>query len=39
MLARAGRGRIRLSVRVLHGESVAAMFDGVFAAAVRRKEK
>jgi len=39
MLARAGRGRIRLSVQVLYGESVAAVFDGVFAAATRRKER
>ena len=38
MLLRAGRGRIRLSVQVRHGGSVAAIFDGVFAAAVRRGE-
>jgi thioesterase domain-containing protein len=38
MLLRAGRGRIRLSVHVRHGESVAAIFDGVFAAAMRRGE-
>jgi thioesterase domain-containing protein len=38
MLSRAGRGRIRLSVQVRHGESVAALFEGVFAAAMRRKE-
>jgi thioesterase domain-containing protein len=38
MLARAGRGRIRLSVQVRHGGNVAAIFDGVFAAALRRKE-
>jgi thioesterase domain-containing protein len=38
MLSRAGRGRIHLSVQVRHGASVAAVFDGVFAAAMRRKE-
>jgi thioesterase domain-containing protein len=36
MLVRAGRGRIRLSVQVHHAQSVAARFDGLFAAAVRR---
>ncbi len=38
MLSRAGRGRIRLRVQMRHGESVAAIFDGVFAAAMRREE-
>ena len=37
MLARAGRGRIRLQREMLdHGEILAAVFDGLFAAAMRR---
>src|SRR5277367_3714974 len=36
MLQRAGRGRIRLRVEINYGETVAALFDGVFAAAIRR---
>jgi thioesterase domain-containing protein len=35
MLERAGRGRIRLSVEVTCGRSVAVVLDGVFAAALR----
>ncbi len=37
MLARAGRGRIRLRVEMYHGKIlVATVFDGLFAAAMRR---
>jgi thioesterase domain-containing protein len=35
MLERAGRGRIRLRVNMHHGATLAAVFDGLFAAAVR----
>ena len=35
MLQRAGRGRIRLRVEINYGDTVAALFEGVFAAAVR----
>jgi thioesterase domain-containing protein len=35
MLQRAGRGRIRLRVEINYGETLAALFDGVFAAAIR----
>jgi thioesterase domain-containing protein len=35
MLERAGRGRIRLRINMYHGETLAAVFDGLFAAAVR----
>ena len=35
MLQRAGRGRIRLRVEINHGDTVAALFEGVFAAAIR----
>ena len=34
MLQRAGRGRIRLRVEINYGESLAALFEGVFAAAL-----
>jgi thioesterase domain-containing protein len=36
MLARAGRGRISLRVEMHHGEILAAVFEGLFAAAMRR---
>jgi thioesterase domain-containing protein len=36
MLARSGRGRIRLHVEILDGATLAARFDGVFVAALRR---
>lgn len=35
MLQRAGRGRIDLTVQIHHGATLAAVFDGVFAAALR----
>ena len=35
MLQRAGRGRIRLRVEINYGDTVAALFEGVFAAAMR----
>jgi thioesterase domain-containing protein len=35
MLMRAGRGRIRLRVEMHHGQKLAAVFDGLFAAAMR----
>jgi thioesterase domain-containing protein len=36
MLQRAGRGRIRLRVEIIYDQTLAALFDGVFAAAVRQ---
>lgn len=36
MLERAGRGRIRLQVRMHEGAVLATVFDGLFAAAMRR---
>jgi thioesterase domain-containing protein len=36
MLARSGRGRIRLHVDIQDGQTLAARFDGVFVAALRR---
>ncbi len=36
MLARSGRGRVRLQVEILDGQTLAARFDGVFVAALRR---
>ena len=36
MLQRAGRGRIRLRVEIHYGETLATLFEGVFAAAIRR---
>ena len=34
MLQRAGRGRIRLRVEIIYGDTLAALFEGVFAAAI-----
>ena len=39
MLQRAGRGRIRLRVEMSHDETLAALFEGVFAAVLRRQEE
>ena len=39
MLQRAGRGRIRLRVEIKYGETLATLFDGVFAAALRQQEE
>jgi thioesterase domain-containing protein len=36
MLQRAGRGRIRLRVEIVYGQRLATLFEGVFAAAIRR---
>jgi hypothetical protein len=36
MLVRADRGRIRLSVNMHQGSTLATVFDGLFAAAMRR---
>jgi thioesterase domain-containing protein len=36
MLQRAGRGRIRVRVEIHYGEALATLFEGVFAAAIRR---
>lgn len=36
MLVRAGRGRIRLQVKMHEGSVLASVFDGLFAAAMRR---
>jgi thioesterase domain-containing protein len=36
ILHRAGRGRIRLTVEIHHAESLATLFEGVFAAATRK---
>jgi thioesterase domain-containing protein len=38
MLERADRGRIRLQVKMHQGSALATVFDGLFAAAMRRKE-
>ena len=35
MIQRAGRGRISLTVQMHHADTLAAVFDGVFAAALR----
>jgi thioesterase domain-containing protein len=35
MLQRAGRGRIRVRVEIYYGSTLATLFDGVFAAAMR----
>ncbi len=39
MLVRADRGRIRLQVRMHEGSALATVFDGLFAAAMRRGVK
>ena len=39
MLQRAGRGRIRLRVEINHNGTLATLFEGVFAAALRRQEE
>lgn len=39
MLERAGRGRIRVRVEMSHGGPLAALFEGVFAAVLRRQEE
>jgi len=36
MLLRAGRGRIRLQVKMYEDSALATVFDGLFAAAMRR---
>jgi thioesterase domain-containing protein len=36
MLQRAGRGRIRLRVEIIYDQAVAALFEGVFAAALHQ---
>jgi thioesterase domain-containing protein len=38
MMLRAGRGRIRLQVNMHEGRTLATVFDGLFAAAMRRWE-
>jgi thioesterase domain-containing protein len=38
LLLRAGRGRIRLRVEMHHAGKLATVFDGLFAAAMRRQE-
>jgi thioesterase domain-containing protein len=39
MLQRAGRGRIRLRVEIIYGQTLATLFEGVFAAVIRQKER
>jgi len=39
MLQRAGRGRIRLRVEIIYGQTLAALFEGVFAAVIRQQER
>jgi thioesterase domain-containing protein len=39
MLQRAGRGRIRLEVKIHHGQTLATEFEGDFAATLRDLEK
>jgi thioesterase domain-containing protein len=36
MLQRAGRGRIRLRVEIIHDQTLATLFEGVFAANIRQ---
>jgi thioesterase domain-containing protein len=38
LLLRAGRGRIRLRVEMHQDDKLAVVFDGLFAAAMRRRE-
>ncbi len=39
MLQRAGRGRIRLRVAIHYDQTLATLFEGVFAAAIRKTEE
>jgi thioesterase domain-containing protein len=39
MLQRAGRGRIRLRVEIVYDQTLATLFEGVFAAAIRQQEE
>jgi thioesterase domain-containing protein len=39
MLQRAGRGRIRLRVEIYYDQTLATLFEGVFAAALRQQEE
>ena len=39
MLQRAGRGRIRLRVEITHDQTLATLFEGVFAAVLHRQEE
>jgi thioesterase domain-containing protein len=39
MLQRAGRGRIRLRVEIIYNQTLATLFEGVFAAVMRQQEE
>ncbi len=39
MLQRAGRGRIRLRIEIVHNRTLATLFEGVFAAILRPQEE
>jgi thioesterase domain-containing protein len=39
MLQRAGRGRIRLRVEIIYNQTLATLFEGVFAAVLRLQEE